>query len=119
MFKLTDIFKLLLFVGILLTSKVEFAQSVDALVNSHTNVISPSSHHVNYDGSFVFEDNDNSENFKIFSDLPFANSIQSYCFDFGLLNKEFAKIVLQKITTPLHRFTHLFIVFHCWKFLFS
>ena len=119
MLKLTDIFKLLLFVSILLTSKVLFAQSVSTQISTHTYVISSSTHHVNYDESFVFEDNDTSENIKIFSNLPFATIVKSYCYDFGLFKEEFAKIFLKKITAPFHRLTHLFIIFHCWKFLFS
>lgn len=120
MLKLTAIFRLLLFVSISLTSKVFFAQSVNTQISStHTYVINPSSHRANYDDLFVFEDNDTSENIKIFSHSSFANDIKSYCYDFGLLKKEFAKIFLQKIPIPLHRLTHLFIFFHCWKFLFS
>lgn len=119
MLKLTDIFKLLLFVSILLTTKVLFAQSVSTQINTHTYSVNPASHHVNHDELFIFEDNDTSEDIKIFSYSSFANSIKSYNFDFGFLKEEFAKIFVQKITAPFHRLTNLFIVFHCWKFLFS
>ena len=118
MLKLNNIFKLLLLVSILLTSKVLSAQSVNTHISTYTRVMNPFSHHVNHDESFIFEDNDISENTKIFNNLSFVDNAKSYCYDFGLVKKNFPQVVLQKITTPFHRFTHLFIFFHCWKILF-
>lgn len=87
--------------------------------STNIGIIHSSWYHINHDESLIFEDNDISENFNVFSDSSLANSIKSHCYNFGLIKKEFSKIFLQKIITPLHRLTHLFIFFHCWKFLFS
>jgi|GEM_PF-6464534 len=119
MLKLTDIFKLILFVSALLTAKVSSAQSVNTHVSTQTRVINPSSHLVHHDEPFIFEDNDISETVKIDNSPSIADSPKSDGFYFGLVKNDFAKIVLQKITTPLPRFTHLFIFFHCWKLFFS
>jgi hypothetical protein len=118
MLKLTDIFKLLLFVGTLLTSKVLSAQSFNSQFSINAHVIKSSCLNVNHDDSFVVEDNDVSKSVKYYSANHFANSSKSFFYDFGLIKREFPQIFLEKITTPLHRLNHLFIFFHCWKFLF-
>ncbi len=121
MLKLTDIFKVLLLVVTLLTTKVIFAQSTIDRNLPKVYQQALSSHTQNYHLDNVvlfFEVNDSSENTHVSDTNHFVNNTHSSYFNSVVIKENLTKIFLVKITTSSHRLNHLFIFFHCWKFLF-
>ena len=121
MLSLTNIFKLLLFVGIFLT-----VNALPVRVFSHHNnnsaiysIAKSSSLKDNHAESFVLEDDDLDHLVKYFGVHTIANVSKSYFFDFGIFQGESPKNLPQKFTLQFPISNHLFILFHCWKIICS
>lgn len=121
MLKLTDIFKILLLGVTLLTTKVIFAQSAIDKNLPKVSQQALSSHTQNYhfdNVALFFELNDNSENAHVSDTNHFVNNTHSCYFNSVVIKENLAEIFSVKVPISSYKSTHLFIFFHCWKFLF-
>jgi hypothetical protein len=117
--KLTYLYRMLLFVGIILTAK---AMAVDSVKNHSTKKSEITSGSKIYlevlsKDNLLAEDVDND----IADEKPFKNSfsndLRSVSYGFCDVTIEAERTVLSKFSVPFYKFSHLFMLFHCWKYL--